>query len=469
MSFTVFVAVALLLAIFYVLHEMRKRGFNFSKRVFAGLGMGAVLGVVLQIGLAGDSATMATVRDWFSLAGGGYMRLLQMVAMPLIFVSVLAAIVRMEAHRSNLASTAGKIIGWLVGLTAVAAVVGFGAVVLFGLDASQIAQGQAEIARGTSLIEKAEAVNAQSVPARLLELLPANPFADLSGSRSTSTIATVIFAALLGVGYLNMSEKKPEEAKFFKRSLESVHALIMSLVRIILDLTPYGVTAILASTVAGTNAAAIVDLGKFAAASYVALAVMMVIHMGALALHGLNPITYLKKASPALLFAFSSRSSAGTLPLNVRTQQERLGVEEGTANLSSSLGTSIGQNGCAGVYPAMLAAMIAPTVGIDIFSLEWIFTMVAVVAISSFGVAGVGGGATMSAILVLSTLNLPIALAGVLISIEPIIDMARTAVNVSGSMVSGLLTSKSNGTLNEEIYNDTSTVNFTDEEAAVTS
>jgi L-cystine uptake protein TcyP (sodium:dicarboxylate symporter family) len=140
--------------------------------------------------------------------------------------------------------------------------------------------------------------------------------------------------------------------------------------------------------------------------------------------------------------------------LNISTQTKKLGVPEGIANFAGSFGLSIGQNGCAGIYPAMLAVMIAPTVGIDPLSPSFIFTLIAVVAISSFGVAGVGGGATFAAILVLSTMNMPIALAGLLISVEPLIDMGRTALNVSGSMTAGVLTGKVTKELDTDTYNN---------------
>lgn len=104
----------------------------------------------------------------------------------------------------------------------------------------------------------------------------------------------------------------------------------------------------------------------------------------------------------------------------------------------------------------MLAVMIAPTVGIDPFTPGFIAMLILIVAISSFGVAGVGGGATFAAIIVLSAMDLPLALAGILISVEPLIDMGRTALNVSGSMVSGIVSSRITKELDTEIYNDTS-------------
>jgi L-cystine uptake protein TcyP (sodium:dicarboxylate symporter family) len=128
--------------------------------------------------------------------------------------------------------------------------------------------------------------------------------------------------------------------------------------------------------------------------------------------------------------------------LNVETQIDELKVPSPIANLSASFGATIGQNGCAGIYPAMLSVMVAPTMGIDPTSLSFITGLVAIIAISSFGVAGVGGGATFAALIVLPAMGFPVTIAALLISIEPLIDMARTALNVNGAMTAGVLTSK---------------------------
>ena len=151
---------------------------------------------------------------------------------------------------------------------------------------------------------------------------------------------------------------------------------------------------------------------------------------------GLSPVRFYQKIWPVLTFAFTSRSSAAAIPLSVETQVDRLGVSPAIANFAASFGATIGQNACAGLYPAMLAVMIAPSAGMDPTSLSFIGS-VGVATLGSFGIAGVGGGATFAALVVLSALNLPVALAGLLISVEPLIDMGRTAVNVSGSMTAG--------------------------------
>lgn len=143
-----------------------------------------------------------------------------------------------------------------------------------------------------------------------------------------------------------------------------------------------------------------------------------------------------------ITFAFTSRSSAASIPLNVEAQTRRLGVPESIASFSASFGATIGQNGCAGLYPAMLAVMVAPTVGINPLDPVWIATLVGIVTISSAGVAGVGGGATFAALIVLPAMGLPVTLVALLISVEPLIDMGRTALNVNGSMAAGTITSQ---------------------------
>lgn len=191
---------------------------------------------------------------------------------------------------------------------------------------------------------------------------------------------------------------------------------------------------------------------------------MFAIHLAIIAMIGLNPIRHLKKIIPVLTFAFTSRSSAASIPMNVQTQEKALGIPNGIANFAASFGSTIGQNGCAGIYPAMLAVMIAPTMGINPLDISFIVTLVAIITISSFGVAGIGGGATFAALIVLSALDFPVALAGLLISIEPLIDMGRTALNVSGSITAGSVTSKLMGETNMDVFNDGQPVNLDGED-----
>ena len=431
---------------------MHRKNVSFSKRVFTGLGLGILFGFILNIAYGADSEILAKSVSWFNIVGTGYVKLLQMIVVPLVFISILGAFTKVTIGK-NFGKMAGMILGILVGTTAIAAAIGISASLLFGLDASEIVHGDAETERGVSMEERSAEMAGKALPDQILDLLPANPFLDFTGARPTSTIGVVIFAAFLGFAYLALTRRDEENANLVKRGIDALYSLIMGVVRIVLRLTPYGILAIIARTVATSDFAAIYSLGKFVLASYAALIVMYLIHLIIITISGLNPVTYVKKTAEALLFAFSSRSSAGALPLNIKTQTDRLGVPDGVANFAGSFGLSIGQNGCAGVYPAMLAVMIAPTVGQNPLEPTFLLTLIAIVAISSFGVAGVGGGATFAAILVLSALNLPVALAGLLISVEPLIDMGRTALNVSGSMTAGVATARINGELDKEVFN----------------
>lgn len=439
-AFLTLINVIVLLIFIVILHMMARKHVSFAKRVFTALGIGIVFGVLIHLIYGTHSNIITTTSDWFNIVGQGYVALLQMIVMPLIFISIVAAFTKIQIGE-KFAKIGSLIFMFLIGTVTIAAIVGVVYALLFGLDASTINLGNAEQARGNEIAKQAKDLTAHTLPQQILELLPKNPFLDFTGQRATSTIAVVIFASFVGFAYLRVARKQPEHGKLLRRAIDAIYSLVMAIVTFVLRLTPYGVLAIMANTLATSDFGAIWTLGKFLIASYAALITMYIIHLIILSALGISPIRYVKKTLEVLIFAFTSRSSAGALPLNVQTQTKRLGVPEGIANFAATFGLSIGQNGCAGIYPAMLAIMVAPIANVEI-DLQFIVTLIAVVIISSFGVAGVGGGATFASILVLSTLNLPVALAGVLISVEPLIDMGRTALNVNDSMLAGTGTAK---------------------------
>ncbi|HDI6754547.1 TPA: L-cystine transporter [Staphylococcus aureus] len=439
-AFLTLINIIVLVIFIVILHMMARKHISFAKRVFTALGIGIIFGVLLHLIYGTHSNIITSTSDWFNIVGQGYVALLQMIVMPLIFISIVAAFTKIQIGE-KFAKIGSLIFVFLIGTVTIAAIVGVVYALVFGLDASTINLGNAEQARGSEIAKQAKDLTAHTLPQQILELLPKNPFLDFTGQRTTSTIAVVIFASFIGFAYLRVARKQPDHGELLKRAIDAIYSLVMAIVTFVLRLTPYGVLAIMANTLSTSDFGAIWTLGKFLIASYAALITMYIIHLIILSLLGISPIRYVKKTLEVLIFAFTSRSSAGALPLNVQTQTRRLGVPEGIANFAATFGLSIGQNGCAGIYPAMLAIMVAPVANVEI-DLQFIVTLIAVVIISSFGVAGVGGGATFASILVLSTLNLPVALAGVLISVEPLIDMGRTALNVNDSMLAGTGTAK---------------------------
>lgn len=447
----IIVNVAVFLLLIGGLIFMQKKHVSFSKRVFAGLGLGIVFGYVLHLIYGAESEVITKTTDWLSIVGSGYVKLLQMVVMPLVFVSIVGAFTRLKVTK-NLGKISFLVIGLLLFTTGISAAIGIGSTIGFGLDGIQLTAGDEETSRNAELVDKVGQVEGMTIPQQILQMIPSNPFADLTGARPTSTIAVVIFAAFIGVAFLGVKRKQPEEADLFAKIINSLYAIVMRVVTLVLRLTPYGILALITKVAATSNYEAIINLGTFVIASYVALILMFIVHLIMLSMAKLSPVLYVKKALPTLTFAFTSRSSAGTLPLNIKSQTKDFGVSEGIANFSGPFSLTIGQNGCAGIYPAMLAIMVAPTVGIDPLNPTFILSLIVVVMISSFGVAGVGGGATFASLIVLSVMGLPIEIVGLLISVEPLIDMGRTALNVSGGMTTGILTSRITGEFEEEVY-----------------
>lgn len=433
------VNLAIFIAFLLLLAQLYRKTEKLGQTVFIGLLLGLLFGAVLQS--AFEKPLLDKTLDWINVVGNGYVRLLQMIVMPLVFVSILSAIARINQTRS-LGKVSVGVLSTLLITTAISAAIGIAMVHLFDVSAAGLIVSDRELAAQGKVLDKAGQVSNLTVPAMLVSFIPKNPFADLTGANPTSIISVVIFSALLGVAALSLGKEDQALGERIAQGVETLNKLVMRLVRFVIRLTPYGVFALMIKMAATSKWADIVNLGNFIVASYAAIALMFVVHGILLFFVKVNPVDYYKKVLPTLSFAFTSRSSAATIPLNIETQTAKLGNNNVIANFAATFGATIGQNGCGGIYPAMLAVMVAPMVGIDPFSFSYILTLIFVVAISSFCIAGVGGGATFAAIVVLSTLGLPLELIGLLISIEPLIDMGRTALNVNGAMVAGTITDR---------------------------
>ncbi|MBK0000588.1 L-cystine transporter [Erwinia sp. S38] len=442
MNFPLIINLVAFVALLLLLAKTGRRGWSLSKKVLAGLVVGVLFGLVLHTIYGENSDVIKQSVSWFNLVGNGYVQLLQMIIMPLVFASILSAVARLH-NASSLGKISVLTIGVLLFTTAISAAVGVLVTWLFGLNASGLVQGVQETARLTAIQNNYVGKVADlSAPQLLLSFIPKNPFADLTGANPTSIISVVIFAAFLGVAALQLLKDDAEKGQRALKAIDTLQSWVMKLVRLIMKLTPYGVMALMTKVVATSNVADIIKLGSFVLASYLGLAIMFAVHALLLSVNGVNPLRFFRKVWPVITFAFTSRSSAATIPLSVEAQTRRLGVPESIASFAASFGATIGQNGCAGLYPAMLAVMVAPTIGINPFDPVWIVTLVGIVTLSSAGVAGVGGGATFAALIVLPAMGLPVTLVALLISIEPLIDMGRTALNVNGSMTAGTLTSQ---------------------------
>lgn len=441
MSFLVVLNLAVFLAIIVALSRLRRPKYSLSRQVLGGLLAGLAFGFAMQFAYSGSPDVMRGTLEWTNVVGTTYVNLLRMVVMPLVLVMMIAAVVRMR-QLSALGKIGGSVVAILIGTTMIAAFIGIMMANVFGLTVEGLTEGARELARADVLLSRQESMADLGLADMLVRFVPSNIFLDLTEARPTSVIAIVIFGILFGIAALLVSAEDPVRGDRIHDAVDTLQAIILKLVHMIMALTPYGILALMTKVVASSNAQDILNLLSFIVASYVAILIMFGVHGLILGLNGVQVGKYYKTVWPVLTFAFGSRSSAATIPLNVETQVEELGVPQPVANVAASFGATIGQNGCAGIYPAMLATMVAPTMGINPLDPGFIVSLIGIVAISSFGIAGVGGGATFAALVVLPAMGFPVTIAALLISIEPLIDMARTALNVNGSMLAGVVTGR---------------------------
>ena len=440
MSALAIVNLVVFAALLSFLFQLSKRGFGFSKLVLIGLVLGTLFGTYLQVIFGpGHEVSQETI-EWTNVVANSFVNLLRMIIIPLILVTMIAAVLKVDEIKS-LGKIGGSVVAILVFTTMISAVVGIVMASATGLDATEFNLGEREAARAELLESRQGSVADLSIPQLLTSMVSTNIFRDLSQDRSISIIAVVIFGLLFGISALLVGQEDKAHGERIRGFIETTQAVVMRLVKIVMSLTPYGVLALMTRVMSTSDVDAIVTLISFVIASYIAIAIMFAIHAFMIGLLGANLKSYFQKVWPVLTFAFVTRSSAATIPLTIRAQIEELKVPAPIANISASFGATIGQNGCAGIYPAMLAVMVAPSVGVEV-DLGFIAYLVLVIAIASFGIAGVGGGATNAALVVLPLMGLPVTVAALLITIEPLIDMARTALNVNGAITTGMITSR---------------------------
>lgn len=440
--------IGVLIALFFVIRACEKKKISFSKRMILGTVLGLVLGLFIQM-VSGFSPTPLDITyveettTWYTLFGNGFIDLIRMLVIPLVMVSIIHVIINMK-EGANIAALTKKTLIMTLVMVIIAVLVGLGVGVLFG-----VGKGMATTS-GTAEIKEVK-----NVVTTLRGLLPANP---VQAMVDVNIIALVIFSAFFGIATKRMTKKYAEVVKPFIDLINALQKIIMSVAMTIIKFMPYAVIALLANTIAQRGLASILDVGIFIIALYVAVMIMFIIQLITLAIFGVNPVIYLKKGLSVMILAFTSRSSVGTLPLTIETLTDKMGVNDGTASFVAGFGTTAGMQGCAGVFPALLLVFVANANGMPI-DFTFIAMTVVVVAIGSFGIAGIPGTATMAASVALSGMGLASSFPVIspILAIDPIIDMGRTLINVTGSMVNAIVVDRALGQMDMEQFKDMST------------
>lgn len=436
----------ILAILFYGIHYLyRVRKMDFSIVVIIGMIAGAILGLAMQA-MAGFPAKPSDVRFikettlWFQLFGNGYIDLIKMIVVPLVIVSIAHVIVDMKTDQ-GMSRLVKKTIIVTMGMVALASVIGL----FFGLIFHVGGEAAASAAQ-------AKAKDVVSIATTIRKLIPGNL---VDAMVKNNIIGTVIFGAFLGRAIWWIKTDMPQTGEFMRNLINGLHKAMMNMALLILDYMPWAVVALLAATIAQRGLPSILEVGKFIAVLYLAIIVQFIIQMVILSANGLNPFHYLKKSIALLILAFTSRSSVGCLPVTIETLVKKLGVNQGTASFVAGFNTTAGMQGCAGIFPALLIVYVCNLTGTPMDITMMIITVI-VVTIGSLGIAGIPGTATMAASVSLSGVGMAssFSLIGPILAIDPLIDMARTMLNVSGSVVNALIVDKHMGTLDTNTYKD---------------
>lgn len=415
--------------LFYILYLMATKKVNFGVRTIVAL----VLGIALGLAFKGHV-------DIVRVVGQIYTRLIAVIVVPLVFFSIISSITSLQTL-DKLKTMGLKTVFWLSFNTLIAGILGIFISQIFKLGV------------GTTIIEAADYVPAE-VPTLLQTIVNMFP-RNLAGHYVNNEIVPIIiFAIFVAVAYMKTVSKLPE-VKIFKDGIDAINKVIFGVIRYVIRLTPYAVLSLMAYAASrySTNMDIWTLLTPILVGYFASLIQTYLVHGTLIAVAArLNPLNFFKKIYPAQVVAFTSQSSIGTIPVTVRQLTEKLGLNEEVASFVVSMGSNMGMPGCAGIWPAMLAVFSINALGLD-YSLTQYAVLLIVIVMVSIGTVGVPGTATITATAVLATVGLPLEVIVMLAPISSLVDMARTATNVTGSATAALIVAASEKQIDLDVYN----------------
>ena len=408
-------AIVLSILATYAIYKIRKITNKFSFATLTALTLGVVLGIIFKENIL-----------FLDTVGKAYMSLIKMIVVPLVVTSLITSIVRLE-NLDTLKSIGLKTFTVLLGTTGAAAFIGI-------IVASSLNLGQ-----GLRFIG-AENFKAREIPGFskvLIDMLPSNPLAAIVENK---IIPIVIFSMFIAIALVIEDNTNKEKAKPFKDFILSAYDIVLRITKMVLRIIPYGVFALIATAAAKNGMDTLMSLIWVILAVYIAAFLQFLFVYTPLIsfVARMNPLKFFKGIFPAQVVAFTSQSSYGTLPVTIKSLVEGVGVPENIASFVAPLGSTIGLNGCGGFYPAIVAIFAANVFNVELTIYSYILIVLTAI-ISSIGIAGVPGSATMSTTVMLAALGLPIEALAMVIAVDSIIDMIRTATNVTGASVAALI------------------------------
>ena len=413
---------------------------SLTQRILIAMGVGISLGALLQwLALPQDHLFNAVVLNGF-IDGGGriFIALLKMLVVPLVFVSLVCGAASL-GDTGSVGRLGGKTIGLYLLTTAVA--VSLAMLIALTTDPGLGGESASSMASASTFEPK----TAPSVKDTFINVVPSNPIAAMADGKM---LQVILFALLFGLA-LSKAGASGEKLRAFFSDLNDV---MMRLISMIIALTPIGVFCLMTQLGATLGLAEIAKVAMYFATIVIALLVhaSVVYPLLLKTLTGLNPLVFLGKMREALLVAFSTSSSGATLPVTLRTVEHKLGVQNNVASFAVPLGATINMDGTA-IMQGVATVFIAQFYGIDL-GLSALLTVVLTATLASIGTAAVPGVGLITLTLVLDQVGLPVEGIALIIGVDRLLDMLRTAVNVTGDATVATIVASSEGQLDREVF-----------------
>lgn len=418
--------------------------FPFWAQVLIGLAVGILLGFLAR------QFTVDWLGELLATVGSAFVGLLRVVVVPLVLTAIIVSIANLR-QVTNAAKLAVQTLAWFAITALIAVVIGMaiGLITNPGLQSGVDLGGAKEPSSQGSWLDFLKSI----LPGNILGLEVETSQSDegITSSLDFNVLQLVVIGIVLGAAALAVGEKAEPFLNFTRGALEVFQKITWWIIK----LAPIGTAGLIGRAVADYGWDLVAPLAVFTVDVYIGCAIVLfVVYPILIKAHGLKPSRFFAGAWPAIQFAFVSRSSIGTLPLTQRVVTRNLGVSENYASFAVPLGATTKMDGCAAIYPALAAITVAQLFGIQLGIREYLL-IAFVSVVGSAATAGLTGAVVMLT-LTLSTLGLPLAGVGLLLAIDPILDMMRTATNVAGQALVPVLVAKRNGLLDEQVYNNAS-------------
>jgi Na+/H+-dicarboxylate symporter len=407
---------------------------NLTRNILIGMALGAAVGSIFNLIGIEQPVVAFFVKDLFPLIGSIFVRSLQLLVVPLVLCSLICGTAALDDVR-RLGRIGAKTVACYLATTAVAIAMAITLAVIF------------QPGKGFTLDYQSDFSVAESPPLTqvLLNIFPSNPFQAMAEG---NMLQVIVFAILFGIATCLSGEP----GKRVLAVVGDLNEIVLKLVTILLLAAPFGVFALVARTLAQEGFTAILALGQYFFLVLLALLVQLFVTYGLMVkvFAGLNPFRFFRKMRRVQLFGFSTASSNATLPLNLENAERHMGIKPSVGSFTIPLGATINMDGTA-IMQGVATVFIAQALAIDI-GIQGYLMVILTATLASVGTAGVPGVGLVMLAMVFQQVGLPVAAIGVIYGVDRLLDMVRTAVNLTGDVAVSAIVAKSEGEFDQAVF-----------------